>query len=192
MKLLLLQAQQSGTLLAVDTNQLENELMLRDIAASESLAVSRPASDFMRKGPLRALGAVATISVQDPAVAQERDELKEDVASLRDRVEALQTATTTAMRDKSSIAQQRETAQASLRHKESELATAKSQLDDLARQLQQQAGNRDSSGSAAAARQLAAAKADALSARSKADAAEQQMLALLQANKEKEAQVRQG
>lgn len=58
------QAQTQGLELHVDTNALENEFLLRQIAHSEQTALSRPASDFVRRNAqLSKLGSVATVSV---------------------------------------------------------------------------------------------------------------------------------
>lgn len=55
--------------LQVDTAQLENELLLRAISASEDTALSRPASDFKkRNAQLSKLGTIATVSVQVGAI----------------------------------------------------------------------------------------------------------------------------
>jgi leucine zipper transcription factor-like protein 1 len=65
-KILLSQAQANGLNLEVDTAKLENEFLLKQIATSEEVALSRPASDFVRRGgALGKLGGVSTIAVQD-------------------------------------------------------------------------------------------------------------------------------
>ncbi len=64
-KLLLLQAQQAGASLGVDPNQLDNELMLKQIASSETMALSRPAAAFAKKaGALGKLGSAPTAALQ--------------------------------------------------------------------------------------------------------------------------------
>ena len=70
-KMLLSQAQANGMELLVDTNALENEFLLKQIAASELTALSRPASDFVRRNTqLGRIGAVTTISVEDPKASK--------------------------------------------------------------------------------------------------------------------------
>ena len=69
--MLLSQAQANGMELLVDTNALENEFLLKQIAASELTALSRPASDFVRRNTqLGRIGAVTTISVEDPKASK--------------------------------------------------------------------------------------------------------------------------
>lgn len=47
----------------MDTNALENEFLLKQIAHSEATALSRPASDFVRRNTqLSKIGTVATIN----------------------------------------------------------------------------------------------------------------------------------
>ncbi|MEW5305844.1 MAG: hypothetical protein WDW36_008359 [Sanguina aurantia] len=100
-KLLLSQAQESGVELLVDTAQLENELLLRAISASEVTALRRPASDFKkRNSQLSKLGTIATVSVQDPLVVKERDALKGEVESLQERVRQQGEQVTAAMRER--------------------------------------------------------------------------------------------
>lgn len=66
-KMLLAQAQANGVDLLVDTNALENEFLLKQIAVSEQTALSRPASDFIRRNTtLGKIGAVTTVTVSDP------------------------------------------------------------------------------------------------------------------------------
>ena len=81
-KLLLLQAQGAGSSLGVDTSQLENELMLRDIKATEAVALSRPAADFQQRAGLGALGTapLQPVNLAASSAAQERDRLKEEVS----------------------------------------------------------------------------------------------------------------
>ncbi|MEW5308178.1 MAG: hypothetical protein WDW38_000155 [Sanguina aurantia] len=100
-KLLLSQAQESGVELLVDTAQLENELLLRAISASEYTALSRPASDFKkRNAQLSKLGTIATVSVQDPLVVKERDALRAEVESLQERVRQQGEQVTAALRER--------------------------------------------------------------------------------------------
>lgn len=68
-KILLSQAQANGLNLEVDTAKLENEFLLKQIATSEEVALSRPASDFIRRGgALGKLGGISTVTVQDAGV----------------------------------------------------------------------------------------------------------------------------
>lgn len=62
-KILLSQAQANGVDLSVDTNTLENEFLLKTIANSESIALGRPASDFVKRNTQ--LGKIAAINVSD-------------------------------------------------------------------------------------------------------------------------------
>lgn len=103
-KLLLGQAQINGLDLFVDTNQLENEFLLKQIKASEDSALTRPASDFVRRNTqLDKIGSVATVSVKDPVLVKECDELKDALAQLQQQFNTLQVQTTTVMREKSSL-----------------------------------------------------------------------------------------
>ncbi|PNH07479.1 Leucine zipper transcription factor-like protein 1 [Tetrabaena socialis] len=92
-KILLSQAQVHGAELMVDTNSLENEFLLKQISSSETTALSRPASDFVRRNTqLGRMGTVATVSTQDPALIKERDALKAELASTKERMAKLQAA----------------------------------------------------------------------------------------------------
>jgi hypothetical protein len=66
----------------VDTSQLENELMLRDIKATEAVALSRPAAHFQQRAGLGALGTapLQPVNMTPSNAAQERDKLKEEVS----------------------------------------------------------------------------------------------------------------
>ncbi len=54
----------------MDTNALENEFLLKQIAASELTAIGRPASDFVRRN--NNLGKIGSVSVvvRDPTAAK--------------------------------------------------------------------------------------------------------------------------
>ena len=71
--MLLAQAQANGVDLLVDTNTLENEFLLKQIAVSEQTALSRPASDFIRRNnTLGRIGGVTTVTVSDPKASKVR------------------------------------------------------------------------------------------------------------------------
>ncbi|PNW81567.1 hypothetical protein CHLRE_06g252000v5 [Chlamydomonas reinhardtii] len=103
-KILLSQAQAQGLELAVDTNSLENEFLLKQISSSEATALSRPASDFVRRNTqLGRLGTVATVATQDPAVVRERDALRAELQEAKERMAKLQEETTKVMRDRTTL-----------------------------------------------------------------------------------------
>ncbi|KAI8475495.1 MAG: hypothetical protein J3K34DRAFT_483225 [Monoraphidium minutum] len=115
LQLALQQAQAAGASIAVDTSALEDERMLAALRAAEAAAAARPAADFARK-----LGAVggrppAILGGGDAGAAAERDALRSEVEALRGRLQALQVATTAAMRDKSELARRLEAAEAAAR-----------------------------------------------------------------------------
>lgn len=88
----------------MDTNQLENEFLLKAIAHSEATALSRPASDFVRRNAqLGKLGTVATLTVTDESGKQK---LQEDVASMQDRMRTMQEQVTAFMRERTALQDQ--------------------------------------------------------------------------------------
>nr|BCL66171.1 hypothetical protein [Volvox reticuliferus] len=106
-KILLSQAQAQGADLSVDTHALENELLLKQISASEATALSRSASDFLRRNvTLGKLGTVATVTTQDPALVKERDMLRAELAVALERMTKLQEETTRMMRDRTTSTKQ--------------------------------------------------------------------------------------
>nr|BCL66246.1 hypothetical protein [Volvox reticuliferus] len=103
-KILLSQAQAQGVNLFVDTHALENELLLKQISASEVTALSRSASDFLRRNiTLGKLGTVATVTTQDLALIKQRDGLKAELAVAQERLIKLQEETTSMMRDRTAL-----------------------------------------------------------------------------------------
>mmetsp|Transcript_8024 Transcript_8024/g.15585 ORF Transcript_8024/g.15585 Transcript_8024/m.15585 type:complete len:326 (-) Transcript_8024:543-1520(-) len=103
-KILLSQAQAQGVELIVDTAQLENEFLIKQIGATETTALNRPASDFIRRNAqLGRIGTVATVATQDPALIKERDNLKEESVVLKDRLTKMQEEVTKVMRERSSL-----------------------------------------------------------------------------------------
>jgi len=103
-KILLSQAQANGLELQVDTNTLENEFLLKQIAASEATAVSRPASDFVRRNTqLGKIGTVSTINMSDPKTAKERDALGAELQTTKQRLEQMQQQTTQMMRERTAV-----------------------------------------------------------------------------------------
>ena len=94
-KILLAQAQANGLQLQFDTNALENEFLLKTIASSESTALSRPASDFVKRSQtLGKVGGVSTITVSDGKASKERDLLKEELDATKAKLDQLQQQTT--------------------------------------------------------------------------------------------------
>jgi len=55
-KLLMQQAEAAGVTLSVDTNTLENELLLKEISGLETAAAAKPASYYAKKPGLGGLG----------------------------------------------------------------------------------------------------------------------------------------
>lgn len=140
-RLLLVQAQCYGMELAVDTTQLENEFLLKQIKSSETTAISRPASDFVKKNnQLNKIGTVGTIAVQDPKLVKERDQLKVELASVKEKMQKLQEQTTQMMREKTALASQLNSAKDELSGKDSSHRAAKesssSTISKLQRELQ--------------------------------------------------------
>lgn len=138
-RLLLVQAQCFGMELAVDTTQLENEFLLKQIKSSETTALSRPASDFVKKNnQLNKIGTVGTIAVQDPKLVKERDQLKSELATLKDRFNKLQEQTTKMMREKTDLAGQLSTLKEDLTGKESALKSVKDSSSSTISKLQKE------------------------------------------------------
>jgi leucine zipper transcription factor-like protein 1 len=97
-KIMLSEAQANGLSLALDTNALENEFLLKQIAVSEQTALGRPASDFVR----RSSGLGATVVV-DQKASQERDALGAQLGTTNEKMASLQQQTTVMMRDKTAL-----------------------------------------------------------------------------------------
>nr|BCL66121.1 hypothetical protein [Volvox africanus] len=124
-KILLNQAQAQGAELSVDTHALENELLLKQISASEATALSRSASDFLRRNvTLGKLGTVATVTTQDPALVKERDMLRTELAVALERMTKLQEETTRMMRDRTTFTKQINELKDELASKHKALASA--------------------------------------------------------------------
>mmetsp|Transcript_19308 Transcript_19308/g.33336 ORF Transcript_19308/g.33336 Transcript_19308/m.33336 type:complete len:327 (-) Transcript_19308:235-1215(-) len=137
MKILLSQAQAGGLELYVDTNQLENELLLRAVAKSESVALARPASDFARRNAqLSKLGSVATITVQDGVAAKEVARLKAELATATERLVKLQEQTSATLRGRSAASGDVQVLNDLLVAKEAELQAALAGRDGALSQLQ--------------------------------------------------------
>ncbi len=136
-KMLLTQAQANGLELHVDTNQLENEFLLKTIANSENVALSRPASDFVRRNAqLSKLGTVATVSVQDAALDKRNKELQEEVKTLTDRLARLQEQTTASMRDRSGVTDELNRLRDELAERDEQLREAQKGKAELLAKLQ--------------------------------------------------------
>lgn len=137
-KMLLAQGQQHGLNLYVDTNQLENEKLLQQIAQSEATALRRPAADFMRRGnQLDKLGvSVASVPVQDPKLLAQREELQADLESALQRVRDVQQQTTAMMREKTQVAEQLDSVSAKLASREAELQALTAAHEATVKQLE--------------------------------------------------------
>ncbi|GLI62895.1 hypothetical protein VaNZ11_005715 [Volvox africanus] len=123
-KILLSQAQAQGVDLFVDTHALENELLLKQISASEATALARSASDFLQRNiTLGKLGTVATVTTQDPALIKERDALKAELVLVQERLIKLQEETTVMMRDRTALNNQINRLKDELATKDKELAS---------------------------------------------------------------------
>mmetsp|Transcript_32363 Transcript_32363/g.79892 ORF Transcript_32363/g.79892 Transcript_32363/m.79892 type:complete len:305 (+) Transcript_32363:225-1139(+) len=94
LKSLFAQAEEGGVELTIDTNKLEDMVLLQDVKAIEKVALSRPASDFVRvpKGPTQrktltkvpSMAPEAAVDKLDSArVGQENVQLKREVETLR-------------------------------------------------------------------------------------------------------------
>ncbi|GLC50648.1 hypothetical protein PLESTB_000403000 [Pleodorina starrii] len=160
-KILLSQAQAQGADLAVDTNALENELLLKQISSSEATALSRPASDFLRRNSkLGRLGTVATVATQDPALVKERDNLKVELAAVQERMAKLQEETTKVMRDRTALNNQLNSLKDELASKDKALAASVGDKDASVSKLQKEM--EQLSASAAGRSQLTAAEVEQL------------------------------
>lgn len=94
------QAAAHNVSLRADTNRLEDEAFLREIATAEveaSKAVSQG-----RGGRLGALGSAQAPAI-DPAIRDERDAARRDAARLQDQFKQLQTSTQSALDDRSTL-----------------------------------------------------------------------------------------
>lgn len=141
-KMLLAQAQANGLELHVDTNQLENEFLLRTIANSENVALSRPASDFVRRNAqLSKLGTVATVSVQDAALDKRNKDLQDEVKTLTERLARLQEQTTASMRDRSGSTDELNRLRDQLAERDEQLREAQKAKAELLGKLQQEFAN---------------------------------------------------
>uniref|UniRef100_A0A7S0WQH0 Leucine zipper transcription factor-like protein 1 n=1 Tax=Chlamydomonas leiostraca TaxID=1034604 RepID=A0A7S0WQH0_9CHLO len=126
-KILLSQAQANGLELHVDTNALENEFLLRQIAHSEETALSRPASDFVRRNAqLSKLGTVATVAVTDTTAVREKEAMAAELGGAQDRMRALQEQMTAAMREKTALTNQLNALKEELATKDAALSGAQS------------------------------------------------------------------
>ncbi|KXZ48479.1 hypothetical protein GPECTOR_27g649 [Gonium pectorale] len=135
-KILLSQAQAHGAELMVDTNSLENEFLLKQISSSEATALSRPASDFVRRNTqLGKLGTVATVTTQDQAVVKERDALKAELAAAKERSTKLQEETTKMMRDRTALNTQLNALKDELAAKDAALKASLGDKDAALKQL---------------------------------------------------------
>ncbi|KAG1663693.1 hypothetical protein FOA52_013261 [Chlamydomonas sp. UWO 241] len=99
-KIMLSQAQANGLRLALDTNALENEFLLKQIAVSEQTALGRPASDFVSSS------ALGNVTAEDKKASQERDALGAQLGTTNERMASLQQQTTAMMRDKTALAEE--------------------------------------------------------------------------------------
>ncbi|KAJ9511962.1 hypothetical protein QJQ45_004452 [Haematococcus lacustris] len=103
-KLLLSEGQIHDVHLVVDTAKLENEFLLRQIANSEEKALSRPASDFVRRNvQLDKIGSIATVTLPDAGLMKEKLSLEADAAALRERMQKMQDQTTNIMRERTAL-----------------------------------------------------------------------------------------
>lgn len=106
LKLLFAQAEAGGLDLFIDTNKLEDELLLKTVKTSEREALAKPASEFARRPAKMTLSKMAEAPKSDPKLLAERDALKAEVEKLRDRFVKLQDQSVTAMREKRELASQ--------------------------------------------------------------------------------------
>jgi len=85
--LLFEQAEMADLVMTADTNELENEMLLKRIAQSAEEAMAKPASLFARK-PQR-LNKLGADTVSDARVLHERDSLRSQVKALEEKVREL-------------------------------------------------------------------------------------------------------
>lgn len=119
LRLLFIQAEGSGLELSVDTNALENEMLLGEIENSEKAALSKPASAFVKKASK--LQKVTGGSGTDPRIIRERDDLKEEVATLKERFNQLQAQNTVILREKTALQEQLDGTKGSLKDTQTKL-----------------------------------------------------------------------
>mmetsp|Transcript_38291 Transcript_38291/g.108259 ORF Transcript_38291/g.108259 Transcript_38291/m.108259 type:complete len:329 (-) Transcript_38291:144-1130(-) len=84
LRLLFQQAEMADLLMAADTNELENEYLLKQIADSAAEALKKPASAFAQK-PQR-LSKLGSEKVSDARVLKERDDLRRKVQEVEQRL----------------------------------------------------------------------------------------------------------
>mmetsp|Transcript_35099 Transcript_35099/g.78132 ORF Transcript_35099/g.78132 Transcript_35099/m.78132 type:complete len:331 (+) Transcript_35099:74-1066(+) len=141
-KILLYQAQVNGLELHVDTNQLENEFLLKTIASSERTALTRPATDFVRRNAqLSKIGTVATVGYEDPKMKKEREQLASDVQTMEGRMRALQEQTTQMMRERTNLNNEINSLRDQLAEKDAQLQAAAKGQNAMLSKLQSDFAN---------------------------------------------------
>uniref|UniRef100_A0A7R9Z355 Leucine zipper transcription factor-like protein 1 n=1 Tax=Chlamydomonas euryale TaxID=1486919 RepID=A0A7R9Z355_9CHLO len=137
-KMLLSQAQAAGASLLVDTNALENEFLLKQMAATEVAALSRPASDFVRRGA--GLGKINTVQVpvQDTKASQERDALGAQLSATNEKMQQLQQQSTAMMREKTALNEEVQRLRAEVAAKDQALMSSSSNQQEVITQMQAQ------------------------------------------------------
>lgn len=106
LKLLYAQAEAGGLDLFIDTNKLEDELLLKTVKTSEREALAKPAAEFARRPAKMTLSKMSEAPKSDPKLLAERDALKAEVEKLRERFVKLQDQSVSAMREKRELASQ--------------------------------------------------------------------------------------
>jgi len=120
LRLLFKQAEDESIQLSVDPNALENELLINQMKVLEDQALTKPASAFILKKS--GLGKLSNAGGgTDPKIVMERDQLKDELQSLRFRFQELQASTNSMMKEKSAMREEMGRAQDSASTQQSEL-----------------------------------------------------------------------
>mmetsp|Transcript_25456 Transcript_25456/g.69131 ORF Transcript_25456/g.69131 Transcript_25456/m.69131 type:complete len:324 (-) Transcript_25456:2458-3429(-) len=98
-KLLISQAEASGVKIAVDTNSLENEVLLRQVAKSELEALGKKPADFATSKPQIVVPAPENSAEHAKQIKQ----LQEEKAGMQERMQQLQEQVTSVMRERTAL-----------------------------------------------------------------------------------------
>ncbi|KAF5835455.1 hypothetical protein DUNSADRAFT_7344 [Dunaliella salina] len=100
-KLLISQAEARGVKIAVDTNSLENEVLLRQVAKSELEALGKKPADFATSKPQIVVSAPAPENSAEHA--KQIKQLQEEKAGMQERMQQLQEQVTSVMRERTTL-----------------------------------------------------------------------------------------
>eukprot|EP00775_Hariotina_reticulata_P005051 gene5051-5292_t len=182
-KLQLLQAQQAGVAIAIDTAVLESEMLLQQIKACESAALSRPASDFVvKRGTLGGLSGGAGRAMLAASIpTQQQNQLKAEVDALRSRLESLQAVSSAAAADKADL-------MSKLQQAHQHLAARNAEAEQLRQQVAQALLDKAEATTATERAATSEAVAAVQASQAATNAAIQQLAAVQKQLKDKEAE----